>query len=849
MRSPISLPMRSVSDADEVVIKQVKSVLEKKVSGRYNTPKSQNISNKMPQQKRPKKPLQNRSNEKQNIIERRPLLAYIALTFALMMLVLLAEQGTQFFRASILQTPAFDGTVMPIKQSPDWLKTGGKNDLPYSEYSASSLIDLPKYDGKKLKARCDDDYGHSYTNACLTYTTVYMGNYHLDHEEFAGSHLAIDIRVPTGTPVYAVANGIVEIAESRVTGFGKYIVLRHDDVPLVGGGMDTLYSAYAHLSEVEARVGSIVNKGDLIGYSGDTGISTTPHLHFQIDRSRAPYHPWWPFSSAQASAASLNFFDGINAGLGQAEAIKNTVNPMEWVQSFLSYASEAGVTPAPTPDENDETAVVESFELRPDKGSYVAGDQMELTIVAFDEDGEILRKYSGDDAKLSVSNDLLELNGIDFDNGKATIRVTFPAADEYAFSIRDGRAVKALKIDVAASASATPTPTSVEVEIPDTIEGDNVPASVRLSSDDTFVFARDRATIEVTALDEDGKIMQHPNYDGEFTVRVEGVGSVEPKALLDRYFKNGVAKIEFAAGSESGAATVWVEQFPEVKTEFQVIAQAEPVNKFEIETDGTFDIGKRETLTIKTLDEEGNVTPSSFVGSAKITLESGDAKLDTDIVTSEDFSNGVATVSFVPLAEDSIRFKIRSGVLVGESKFARYQKRSGSLFSDIDEDDPNFDAIADLTEKNILNGNPDGTFRPEAGINRAEFSKVILLALGVDPENPESTSFRDVEIDAWFSKFVETAARMDIIKGYPDGSFGPANNINRAELFTMLYRAVQEEAGSGNDFADVPSDAWFAEAARFAKRKNLLDFGNNFEPGKVMTRAEVAEAVSRFLNL
>ncbi len=844
--------MRSVSACDVVKYVEVKSVLEKKLSERYNTPKRIHISNKMPQQDSPKKPVEPAKLCKRKFFERQPLLAYIALTFGLMLIVLMAEQGTEFFRASIIQAPSFDGTVMPIKQAPDWLMTGGKNDLNFSQYSAGTLIDIPKYDGKKLAARCEDEYGHPYTNACLTYTTVYMGNYHLDHKEFGGSHLAIDIRVPTGTPVYAVANGIVEIAESRVTGFGRYIVVRHDNVPLVGGGTDTLYSAYAHLSQVGTNEGVIVKKGDLIGYSGSSGISTTPHLHFQIDRSRAPFHPWWPFSSAEASNAKLNFYDGIDYGLGQDEAIKNTINPLEWVQHFLSYASDDRVsdpskTPLPTND-NEVIVAVESFDLRSDKSTYITGDKLQLTVVAFDTKQNILRKYSGDNATLSVSNNQVVLPELKFEDGKATPSITLSSAGEYTFSIRDGKAIKALRI-VVEQGEITSSP-SGEVAITDNVEGDNVPVAVRLSSEDTFVFAGNHATIEVVALDKNGIVMQNLNYKGELAITVDGVGSVEPNSLKDRYFKNGVAKIDFSAGREIGAAKIALERFPQTNVEFQVIDKAEPVTKFEIELDGKFDTDKKETATIKTLDNKGNVTPTSFLGSATVSVASGSAKLDKTKLTSADFTNGVATLTFVPQDDkESIQLKIKSGALVGESKFARFEEASGSLFSDISQNNPNYEAIADLTQKNILNGNPDGTFRPDAGINRAEFAKVILLALGVDPQNPERTSFSDVKLDAWFAKFVEAAARMDIIKGYPNGNFGPANNINRAELFTMLYRAVKEQTGNGNNFADVPSDAWFAEAARFAKSKNLLDFGNSFEPSKVMTRAEVAEAVSRFLSL
>lgn len=75
----------------------------------------------------------------------------------------------------------------------------------------------------------------------------------------------------------------------------------------------------------------------MIGRVGITGITTTPHLHFQIDRGEAPFHPYWPFTSQDLrNAGGLSFFDGINSGLGKEEAEKYTINPMDFLQAYLT---------------------------------------------------------------------------------------------------------------------------------------------------------------------------------------------------------------------------------------------------------------------------------------------------------------------------------------------------------------------------------------------------------------------------------------------------------------------------------------------------------------------------------
>jgi murein DD-endopeptidase MepM/ murein hydrolase activator NlpD len=85
-------------------------------------------------------------------------------------------------------------------------------------------------------------------------------------------HNGIDIAAPTGTPVYAPADGVVE-GTSNTTKGGLQMVLRHNN------GMKT---GYAHLSKRIATLGDRVKRGDIIAEVGNTGASTGPHLHFTV---------------------------------------------------------------------------------------------------------------------------------------------------------------------------------------------------------------------------------------------------------------------------------------------------------------------------------------------------------------------------------------------------------------------------------------------------------------------------------------------------------------------------------------------------------------------------------------
>lgn len=91
-------------------------------------------------------------------------------------------------------------------------------------------------------------------------------------------HNGIDIRAQIGTPVYAAEDGIVSgtgdtDAFYRCLSYGKWILIKHPN---------NLATLYAHLSLIKAVDGSEVKRGDLIGYSGDTGYAKGPHLHFTV---------------------------------------------------------------------------------------------------------------------------------------------------------------------------------------------------------------------------------------------------------------------------------------------------------------------------------------------------------------------------------------------------------------------------------------------------------------------------------------------------------------------------------------------------------------------------------------
>lgn len=95
-------------------------------------------------------------------------------------------------------------------------------------------------------------------------------------------HEGVDISAPIGSDVYASGNGVVEFAESSNHGYGNNVVINH------GFGYKT---RYAHLRSIKVSIGQQIKRGEIVGYLGNTGRSTGPHLHYEVIYHNKPVNP------------------------------------------------------------------------------------------------------------------------------------------------------------------------------------------------------------------------------------------------------------------------------------------------------------------------------------------------------------------------------------------------------------------------------------------------------------------------------------------------------------------------------------------------------------------------------
>ena len=148
-----------------------------------------------------------------------------------------------------------------------------------------------------------------------------------------------------------------------------------------------------------------------------------------------------------------------------------------------------------------------------------------------------------------------------------------------------------------------------------------------------------------------------------------------------------------------------------------------------------------------------------------------------------------------------------------------------------------------------LSGYPDGTFGTDRNMTRAEVAQ-MFYALLLDKDVEITTSFSDVPADAWYAKAVNTLSSLGMLGGYPDGTYRPDAPITRAEFAAVALAFARESASASCSYTDVSTNAWYytyvAQASTYGWIGGYPD--NTFRPDNQITRAEVCVIVNNMLG-
>jgi hypothetical protein len=174
-----------------------------------------------------------------------------------------------------------------------------------------------------------------------------------------------------------------------------------------------------------------------------------------------------------------------------------------------------------------------------------------------------------------------------------------------------------------------------------------------------------------------------------------------------------------------------------------------------------------------------------------------------------------------------------------------------ATFSDLTADYWASREVEQLATLGIIGGYPDGTFRPQDKITRAEFAKITVRLKNKPLGEPAELPFPDVPGDYWALPYIDAAARWELITGYPDGTFRPTLAISRVEGVAVATRfaglTVPESEEVHSYFYDISDQYWAVKLIAEAKEGGLLDYlpGDKFEPEKTFTRGEACWVLSR----
>ncbi|WP_051235894.1 S-layer homology domain-containing protein [Paenibacillus pinihumi] len=155
------------------------------------------------------------------------------------------------------------------------------------------------------------------------------------------------------------------------------------------------------------------------------------------------------------------------------------------------------------------------------------------------------------------------------------------------------------------------------------------------------------------------------------------------------------------------------------------------------------------------------------------------------------------------------------------------------------------------THKAYIHAYPDGKFRPDQSVTRAEMAAMLVRLSGFEDNELKGKAFADVSSAHWASKLIVQASDADLMKGYTDGSFKPDGSITRAEMAAVIYNQLKlAKSDETVGFADVSDAHWASGMIAAIKGTGLMPAlaDGTFKPGQELTRAEAVTILNRLFN-
>jgi hypothetical protein len=223
---------------------------------------------------------------------------------------------------------------------------------------------------------------------------------------------------------------------------------------------------------------------------------------------------------------------------------------------------------------------------------------------------------------------------------------------------------------------------------------------------------------------------------------------------------------------------------------------------------------------------------------------------ETEVQSTQDSSEEESENAEVAETEDSVTDAVITGD-AERSESVKSEENNGD-FSDLNDSHWVHGCVKRLSDDGIVSGHPDGSFRPNNPINRAEFLKLVFIALYPELSNSNASScFSDVKSDDWFSGYVCAALSKNIVTGYDGNTFKPSQPITRAEAVSMLIKSLglpisADVSSSFKDVTVVWQKAYVNSASKYGLVNGYAD--KTFRPNNNIVRAEAAQVVCNALD-
>ena len=187
--------------------------------------------------------------------------------------------------------------------------------------------------------------------------------------------------------------------------------------------------------------------------------------------------------------------------------------------------------------------------------------------------------------------------------------------------------------------------------------------------------------------------------------------------------------------------------------------------------------------------------------------------------------------------------------------FAFSSFASAASFTDVPEGHQFYAAIESLKNLGIVNGHPDGTFKPEDGVNNAAALKMIFEGAGIEVNAVTESGFADVPTDAWFAKYTKLGKERGIVKGSGEtGNFDGAKQVNKVEFLKMMLEAFEKDLSNHMNLTepiakDIAVGDWTVPYMSYAKILGIIspDINGNLLPAEPLSRGQCAEILYKLL--